>query len=85
MLHTVLIAAFAALCAIAGASIALAAGAPLWLGGLLGIALGSLPIWLPRLDGGPEPGRCAEVVGLVLLLAIAVHAFDQRPVADPRR
>ena len=72
MLYTVLNAAFAALCAIAGASIALAVGVPLWVGGLLGIALGSLPIWLPRLDGAPEPGRCAEVVGLVLLLAIAV-------------
>ncbi|MCY3814624.1 MAG: hypothetical protein OXH15_22830 [Gammaproteobacteria bacterium] len=71
MLHTVLIGAFAALCAIAGASIALALGAPLVLGGLLGIALGSLPMWLPRLAGAPESGRCAEVVGLVLLLGIA--------------
>ena len=72
MLYTVLIGAFAALCAIAGASIALAVAVPLWVGGLVGIALGSVPIWIPRLDGAPERGRCAELVGLVFLLAIAV-------------
>ena len=71
MMQSVLIGAFAALCAIAGASMALALAAPLWVGGLVGLALGSVPVWLPRVAGSPDAGRCAEVVGLVMLLAIA--------------
>ena len=71
MMQSVLIGAFAALCAIAGASMALALAAPLWVGGLVGLALGSLPVWLPRVAGRPDAGRCAEVVGLVMLLGIA--------------
>ena len=71
MRQTLLIGAFAALCAIAGASIALALAAPLWAGGAAGFVLGSLPAWLPRLTRRLDAGRCAEVVGLILLLAIA--------------
>ena len=70
-MQSVLIGAFAALCAIAGASMALALAAPLWVGGLVGLALGSLPVWLPRVAGRRDAGRCAEVVGLIMLLAIA--------------
>ncbi len=61
-----LIAVFAALCAVAGASIAHAFTVSLWLGFLIGLLAGSLPAWLPRLAV-----RCAEVVSLVLLVAIA--------------
>ena len=71
MLQTILLGAFAALVTIAGASFALTLDAPLWLGGVAGLALGSLPIWMPRVDGLPDAGRCAELVGLVLLVAIA--------------
>ena len=71
MTHTILSGAFAALCAIAGASIALALSAPLLLGGLFGAAIGAVPLWLPRVAGAPTPERCAEVVGLVTLLTIA--------------
>ena len=70
-MHNVLMGAFAGLCAIAGASIALALAAPLLFGGVLGLALGTVPFWLPRLGGAPEAGRCAELAGLALLLVIA--------------
>ena len=71
MMQLLLIGGFAALCAIAGASMTLALAAPLWIGALVGLALGSLPIWLPRVGGGPTAPRCTEIVGLILLLAIA--------------
>lgn len=66
-----LIAAFAALCVVSGASMAHAFAAPIWAGALVGLATGSLPAWLPRVMNGFNAERCAELVSLVVIVAIA--------------
>lgn len=65
------IAAFALVCGLAGASAALALDAPLGPGLVVGLALGSLPAWLPLAPFGLDRRRCAEWVSLVVLAAIA--------------
>ena len=65
------IAAFAAVCGVAGASAAHALEMSLWPGLAAGVGLGSLPAWLPRAVHGLEAARCAEWAGLAALIAIA--------------
>ena len=65
------IAAFAAVCGVAGASAMHALEMSLWPGLVAGVGLGSLPAWLPRAVHGLEASRCAEWVGLAALIAIA--------------
>ena len=62
---------FALLCAVTGAGIANAFLAPLALGVAAGLALGTVPAWLPRVAAGRSAARGGEQVSLALLIAIA--------------
>ena len=68
---TLALVALAAFDAIAGASMALALSVPLLAGAFAAGVLGTVPFWLPRLTKA-APERCAEVVGLTVLLGIAL-------------
>ena len=72
LLMVVRFGAFALLGAIAGASVANAVQAPLWLGALAGLVAGSVPAWARWLLPGLGAARAAEHVSLALLIAIAV-------------
>lgn len=64
-------AAFTLLSAVAGASLAHAAAAPLWVGAVAGLVAGVAPPLAPRLVRGASAVRATEQVALVLLLAVA--------------
>lgn len=64
-------AAFTLLSAVAGASLAHAAAAPLWVGAVAGVVVGVAPPLAPRLVRGASAVRATEQVALVLLLAVA--------------
>ena len=67
-----LLAAFAALCAVAGASMAHAFAVMLWPGLLAGLAIGLLPAALPAGRWhGVDAARCAELASFALLIAVA--------------
>lgn len=66
--------AFAFLCAIAGASVALVVAVPLWLGVAAGAGVGSLSAWLPRIVDHLATRRCAELVSFAFLVVIAAVA-----------
>ncbi len=72
MKHAVPLAAFAAFCALVGATIALPFDGPLWAGAMVGAAVGTPPLWLPRLMRGMDFGRVTEVVCLMLVIAVSV-------------
>ena len=67
-----LVAAFAAMCAIVGGGVAQVFSTSLPLALVAGVAIGSLPAWLPLLRPGWAVSRCAEVVSFTLLIVIAV-------------
>ena len=64
--------AFALLSAVAGASLAHAVAAPLWIGALAGFAAGCVPVVAVGLKRVTGATRLAEQVALALLLAVAV-------------
>ena len=65
-------AAFTLLSAVAGASLAHALAAPLWMGAVAGLVAGGVPPLAARLVPGASATRMTEQVALALLLAVAV-------------
>ena len=72
------------MCTVIGGSVAQVFSVSLWPALAAGLVVGSLPGWLPRLWPRFSAGRCAEVVSLALLIAIAgvVSAQGLLPALD---